>query len=50
MPNLSLIDDHAVLRTGMKMIIEKFLPDYNIHKAEDGSSALERISIMNKTC
>lgn len=43
MPNLLLIDDHAIIRTGMKMIIENFLPQCNIHEAEDGNSAFEKI-------
>ncbi len=43
MHNLLLIDDHAVLRTVIKMIIENFLPDCNIHEAEDGSAAFEKI-------
>ena len=43
MPNLLLIDDHTIIRTGMKMIIEKFLPDCNIDEAEDGNSMLDKI-------
>ncbi|MEO7265315.1 MAG: response regulator transcription factor [Ferruginibacter sp.] len=43
MPNLLLIDDHTIVRSGMKMIIENFLPHCNIDEAEDGDAAFEKI-------
>lgn len=43
MPNLLLVDDHSVIRTGMKIIIENFLPHVTIDEAEDGDSAFEKI-------
>ena len=43
MPKLLLVDDHSVLRTGMKIIIESFLPHVTIDEAEDGDSAFEKI-------
>ena len=43
MANLLLVDDHAIIRTGLKMIIETFLEDTNIDEAEDGDSAFEKI-------
>ncbi len=43
MPNLLIIDDHTIIRTGLKMIIEHFLPHSKIDEAVDGDSAFERI-------
>ncbi|MEP7317807.1 MAG: response regulator transcription factor [Panacibacter sp.] len=44
MPNLLIADDHTIIRTGLKMIIENFLPDCKIDEAHDGDSAFEKIS------
>ncbi|MBA3673671.1 MAG: response regulator transcription factor [Chitinophagaceae bacterium] len=43
MPNLLIIDDHTIIRTGLKMIIQNFLPHSKIHEAGDGDSAFEKI-------
>ncbi len=43
MPNLLLVDDHSVIRTGMKIIIQNFVPHSKIDEAEDGDSAFEKI-------
>lgn len=43
MPNLLLVDDHSIIRTGMKMIIEDFLPHSKIDEAENGDNAFEKI-------
>lgn len=43
MPNLLLVDDHAIIRTGMKMIIADFIPHCKIDEAQDGNSAFEKI-------
>lgn len=43
MPNLLLADDHSVVRKGMKIIIENFLPHTTIDEAHDGDSAFEKI-------
>jgi two-component system, NarL family, invasion response regulator UvrY len=47
MPNLLLADDHSVIRTGMKMIIENFLPHVTIDEADDGDSAFKKIKANN---
>lgn len=41
MPALLLVDDHTIIRSGMKMIIEKFLPHFIIHEAGDDVTMLE---------
>jgi DNA-binding NarL/FixJ family response regulator len=43
MPNLLLVDDHSVIRRGMKIIIENFIPHVAIDEAQDGDSAYEKI-------
>ncbi|HUS03673.1 MAG TPA: response regulator transcription factor [Chitinophagaceae bacterium] len=47
MPNLLLVDDHSVIRKGMKIIIENFLPHVTIDEADDGDSAFEKIKGNN---
>ena len=43
MPNLLIVDDHSVVRTGLKLIIENFIPLAYIDEADDGDSAFEKI-------
>jgi two-component system invasion response regulator UvrY len=43
MPTLLLVDDHSIVRTGLKMIIEDFLAHCKIDEADDGDSAFEKI-------
>ncbi len=43
MANLLLADDHSIIRTGMKIIIENFLPHSKIDEAHDGDSAFQKI-------
>jgi two-component system invasion response regulator UvrY len=43
MPQLLLVDDHSIVRAGLKLLIEDFLPHTSIHEAEDGDSALRQI-------
>jgi DNA-binding NarL/FixJ family response regulator len=43
MPTLLLVDDHSVIRTGMKIIIQNFLPHVIIDEACDGDSAYCKI-------
>ncbi len=43
MPNLLLVDDHLVIRAGMKIIIHNFLPHLTIDEATDGDSCFEKI-------
>lgn len=47
MPTLLLVDDHAIVRTGLKLIIKDFLPHGVIDEAEDGDSAFEKIKRNN---
>jgi DNA-binding NarL/FixJ family response regulator len=43
MPQLLLVDDHSIVRAGLKLLIEDFLPHTIIHEAEDGDSAFRQI-------
>ena len=43
MPKLLLADDHFIIRTGLKFIIENFIPNSKIDEAEDGDSSFEKI-------
>lgn len=43
MPNLLLVDDHSIIRTGLRLIIENFLSHTNIDEAYDGDSAFEKV-------
>jgi two-component system invasion response regulator UvrY len=43
MLNLLLVDDHYIIRTGFKLVIESFIPLCNIDEAYDGNSAFEKI-------
>jgi two-component system invasion response regulator UvrY len=43
MANFLLADDHAIIRTGLKFIIENFMPDSKIDEASDGYSSFEKI-------
>ena len=43
MQNLLLIDDHSIIRTGLKGLIESFMPHTKIEEASDGDSAMEKI-------
>ena len=47
MANLLLADDHFIIRTGLKLIIEKFLPHCKIDEADDGDSSFEKIKENN---
>lgn len=47
MTNFLLADDHSVMRTGMKLIINNFLPHSNIDEADDGDSAFKKIKENN---
>ena len=47
MTNLLLVDDHSVIRRGMKIIIENFLPHCTIDEADDGDSAFKKIKANN---
>ena len=47
MTNLLLVDDHFIIRTGLKFIIENFMPHSNIDEAHDGDSAFEKIKENN---
>ena len=47
MPHLLLVDDHSVIRRGMKIIIENFLPHVTIDEADDGDSAYKKIKENN---
>lgn len=43
MPKLLLADDHFIIRTGLKLVIENFMPNCKIDEAEDGDSSFEKI-------
>lgn len=43
MPTLLLVDDHFIIRTGLKLVIETFMPDCIIEEADDGDSSFEKI-------
>jgi DNA-binding NarL/FixJ family response regulator len=43
MPNLLLVDDHYIIRVGIKQVIESFLFKSRIDEAYDGDSAIEKI-------
>jgi DNA-binding NarL/FixJ family response regulator len=43
MPELLLVDDHTIVRTGLKMMIEGFLPHTKIDEADDGDAAFHKI-------
>ena len=47
MPKLLLADDHFIIRTGLKFIIENFIPNSKIDEAEDGDSSFEKIKKNN---
>ena len=43
MANFLLADDHSIIRTGLKLIIENFIPHSKIDEADDGDSCFEKI-------
>jgi two-component system invasion response regulator UvrY len=43
MPDILLVDDHSIVRTGLKLLIQDFLAHSNIDEAYDGDSALNKI-------
>jgi two-component system invasion response regulator UvrY len=43
MKNILLADDHAIVRTGLKLFIEKLIPDSIIEEAFDGASAYKKV-------
>jgi two-component system invasion response regulator UvrY len=43
MPKILLADDHEIIRSGIKMMIENFLPKSEIDEAGDGNIAFEKI-------
>lgn len=47
MPDILLVDDHSIVRTGLKLLIYDFLPHTNIDEAFDGESALKKIKDKN---
>ncbi|MDE3183353.1 MAG: response regulator transcription factor [Bacteroidota bacterium] len=47
MPNILLVDDHSIVRTGLKLLIHDFLAHSIIDEAQDGDSALIKIKQKN---
>jgi two-component system invasion response regulator UvrY len=47
MTKLLLADDHFIVRTGLKLIIENFMPHSKIDEAYDGDSSFEKIKENN---
>ncbi len=47
MPHILIVDDHHVITTGLKIVIENFLSDSLIDAANDGVIAFEKIKHHN---
>ncbi|MDP4284897.1 MAG: response regulator transcription factor [Bacteroidota bacterium] len=47
MPDILIVDDHSIVRTGLKMVIENYLPHCKTEEATDGDSAFEKIKKHN---
>jgi DNA-binding NarL/FixJ family response regulator len=47
MPEILLVDDHSIVRTGMRLVIEDFLPHTKIDEAENGDAAFQKIKNHN---
>lgn len=47
MPDILLVDDHSIVRTGLKLLINDFLPHTKIDEANDGESALQKVKQTN---
>jgi two-component system invasion response regulator UvrY len=47
MAHFLLADDHVIIRTGLKFIIENFMPHSKIDEADDGDSSFEKIKKHN---
>jgi two-component system invasion response regulator UvrY len=47
MKNFLIADDHSIIRTGLKLIIENFMPHSKIDEADDGDSSFEKIKKNN---
>lgn len=43
MPNFLLVDDHTMIRSGLKLLIQNYLTQSVIDEADDGNSAFEKI-------
>ncbi|MGH2566583.1 MAG: response regulator, partial [Ginsengibacter sp.] len=47
MPDILIVDDHLVIITGLKTVINNFLPHCKTDIAHDGDSAFEKIKHNN---
>ena len=47
MPEILLVDDHSIVRTGMRLVIEDFLAHTKIDEAENGATAFQQIKNHN---
>lgn len=47
MPEILLVDDHSIVRKGLRLLIQDYIPHTNIDEAFDGTSALENIKRKN---
>ncbi len=45
MLRILIVDDHSIVRTGLKLLIGTHMPESQIEEASDGVSALERIRL-----
>jgi two-component system invasion response regulator UvrY len=43
MHKILLVDDHSIVRTGLKLLIQDFLPHATIEEAGNGNQALEKL-------
>lgn len=47
MPHILIVDDHEIVRTGLKLLLKNFLPHSEVEEANDGNTALEKIKQIN---
>lgn len=47
MASFLLVDDHYIVKTGLKLIVESFMPGSKIDEADDGKSCFEKIENNN---
>ena len=45
MKNVLIVDDHAVMRTGLKLLLQDFYQELNIYEAGDGEAALQLLKL-----
>lgn len=43
MPEILIVDDHAIIRTGLKLLIQEYFAHFKIDEASEGNAAFEKI-------